>query len=329
VLLADKPDDVKPGPFDWAGLILLALWVVGLLICLFRGQKWGWTTSPRWTIACAVFVISFILWVLREINTAYPLIDLRLLGYRHFHFTLVVKSLFMINFGAVVTLLVHYMVETRGYPRTTTGLVLLPGGLAMGVALILSGLIGRAWSRKRRVLLGLLLLTIATWRLSVIDLYTDKWLIAADFIIWGFGAGLFMPPCIALTLETLPQPLVVSSAVLKNMVRVLPGTIGSLLINILIERRGDMYFDYLRQDIVPNRAVAENVREGLLDHLVMRGSSGPATPEQASHVIGQYIHQDATAFAGQTGLQYLAILMGIGFVIGLFIHSPKDEPSTG
>ena len=34
------------------------------------------------------------------------------------------------------------MMSTRGYPRTTTGLVFLPGGLAMGATLLLSAVVG-------------------------------------------------------------------------------------------------------------------------------------------------------------------------------------------
>lgn len=326
VLLPDKPDEKRPDPFDFSGLGLLAVWVIALLICLFRGQKWGWTTSHTWIIAFMVFASSLTAWVFRELYAASPLVDLRLFREKGFVLSMVIKSLYMVNFGALITIMADYMVTTRGYPRTTTGLVLLPGALLMGVSLVVSGLIGLRWSRKWRMALGLAGMAIATWQLSVIDLYTDKWLIAFDFCIWGLGAGLVLPPVLCIALETLPQPLVVSSASIKNMVRVLPGTIGSIVIGTMLTRQTDARFDYLRQNIMPNRAVVENVQLALADHLTTRGSSGIRLTDQTQHVIGSYVRANARAFAAETALHGLTVVCVLAMILVFFVR-PRTEPA--
>jgi DHA2 family multidrug resistance protein len=262
--------------------------------------------------------------VLREIWTKAPLIDLSLFRERTFTLAVLCKSIFMITFGAVISLLANYMVTTRQYPRTTTGLVFLPGALAMGAALVLSGLIGMRWSRKVRLVLGMAGLAFATWQLTIIDLYTDKFLIGLYFTLWGASAGLMLPPVIVLPMEGLTQPQVVSSASIKNMVRELPSTIGSLLFAILLTRRSDAHFDQMRQKILPNRAVVEDVNRGLADHLTQHGSSGPRLHEQAGDVIGTYIHANARAFADETMLYYLALLCVIGVGLALLIRPAKS-----
>jgi DHA2 family multidrug resistance protein len=326
ILLPDKPTDVTPAPFDFPGLWLMVLWVLTLIVCLFRGQKWGWTTSPLWVVLFVLFIYSFIAWLAREAISDGPLIDLRLFRRRTFIVTMLVKSLYVINLYAVISVLCDYMVTLRNYPRTTSGLVLLPGGLAMGVTLIVSGVIGRQWSRRPRIILGLLGMTLMTWQLSVIDLYTDKWLVATLFGIWGAAAGLVISPILVLASEGLTQAEVVSSAAIKNMVRIMPGTFASTVIATLITRRSDFYFDYLRQDITYNRAVVENVTGTLTDHLTTKGSSGLELHEQARHIIGAYIHSDAGAFASQTALQYLAVLTALASLLALLL---RPAPATG
>jgi EmrB/QacA subfamily drug resistance transporter len=325
ILLPDKPTDVTPKPFDFPGLWLLVIWVLALIVCLFRGQKWGWTTSPPWVVLFVIFIYSFVVWALRETISDKRLIDLRLFRRRTFIVTMLVKSFYVINLYGVISVLADYMVTLRGYPRTTSGLVLLPGGLAMGVTLIISGIIGRQWTRRPRIIIGLVGMAILSWRLSVIDLYTSKYLVAVLFAGWGAAAGLVISPILVLASEGLTQSEVVRSAAIKNMVRIMPGTFSSILIGTLITRRSDAYFDYLRQDITHNRAVAENVRATLTDYLTTKGSSGVALHEQASQVIGAYIHSDAGAFASQTALQYLAIVTAMASVLAFFLRPPHQQ----
>jgi hypothetical protein len=216
------------------------------------------------------------------------------------------------------------MVTLRGYPRTTSGLVMLPGGLAMGATLFLSGIIGRTWSRQPRIIGGLIGMAVLSWQLSAIDLYTDKFLVAALFTGWGAAAGLVISPILVMASEGLTQSEIVSSAALKNMVRIMPGTFSSILIGTLTTRRSDAYFDYLRQDITHNRAVAENVTGTLVDYLTTKGSSGLEVHEQASHVLGAYIHADAGAYASQTALRYLAIVAAVASLLAVLLRPPHS-----
>ncbi len=325
VLLPDKPTDAKPGRFDFLGLGLLASWVIALMVALLRGQKWGWHTSREWCVVAVVFVVAFLAFVIRQIWATSPLMDLSLFRRRTFVLSVGCKSIFMIAFGAVLSVLCDYMVGVRGYPRTTTGLVLLPGGLVMGASLILSALIGMRWSRKWRLVTGVAGLAVAIWLLSGIDLYTDKHWIGACFVLWGFSAGTTLPPLIVLPMEGLTQSEVVSSASIKNMVRVLPSTIGSLLVGIILTRRSDAHFDAMRQDITYNRGVVEQTRLGLADHMAMRGSSGMRLDEQVGHVIGGYIQDNAKAFAFDTALKYLALLCVVGLIFALLIRPPTTD----
>lgn len=319
VLTPDQPTTPSTEPFDRLGFLLLTGWVAALAICLYRGQKWGWFTSNSVLIVMGAFLAFFLAWLIWELRVAAPLIDLRLFQQRTFALAESLKSLFAINFYGVISLLAGYMVTLRLYPRETSGLVLVPGAMTFGFSLIVNGLIATHWDRKQKCLLGMAGMTLATWQLSCVDLYTDKVWLAVLFGFWGLAAGFVVSPVIVLPLEGLTQSQVVSSATIKNMVRVLPGAVGSGLVAILMTRRSDANFDALRQNITYNRGVLDVVNARLADHLAARGSSGDTLVEQSRQVIGGYVQDNATAFAYQTAFQYLALAAMLGTIVVLFI----------
>lgn len=329
ILTPDRPEEAARNPFDFAGLALMMLWITALLVVLYRGQKWGWLSSNVIILLLGVFVTSLAAFIVWELRVTEPLIDLRLFKERTFALAECIKSLFAVNFYVVISLLSSYMVVLRQYPRTTAGLVLLPGGLAMGLALMAGALLAARIDRKPRLLAGLALMTGATWLFAGIDLYTDKHWIAWMFIIWGVGAGLVISPVLCIPLEGLTQAQVVRSASIKNMVRALPGAVGGLVIGHVLTRRTDAYFDALRQKIMPNRPVVESTQALLQQHLEFQGSSLDVLPNQASHIIGQYIHDNASAFAYQTGLQYLAVCILMALVLALCLQpAPRRRQAT-
>jgi EmrB/QacA subfamily drug resistance transporter len=323
VLLPDQLAKVEPEPFDWLALGLLVLWLVPLAVCLFRGQKWGWTTSRAWVVLAVLCVTALVGWIMRVSWAVHPLVDLRLFRQRTFALAVAGKAVYMIDFGAVISLLIHYMAVTRQYPRTTTGLVLLPGALTMGMFLALSAVIGMHWSARGRLLVGMFGMSVATWQFGTLDLYTAKETIAWQFALWGAAAGLAVPPLVVLPMVGLTPEQVVTSATIKNLNRELPGTIGSLLVGILLTRGADTHFDLLRQDITYNRAVVENVDERLADHLARRGSDGLRLHEQTGHVLTTYIHANAQAFSYAAVLNYLALACALGFLGALLIRPAR------
>lgn len=65
------------GRFDWTGAVLLSLALMGLLLGISKGAEWGWT-APM-TLGCfAVAAVGGTAWLLWELRTANPVVDLRL-----------------------------------------------------------------------------------------------------------------------------------------------------------------------------------------------------------------------------------------------------------
>src|SRR6201995_4023151 len=76
--------NAKPGRIDAIGLGLLALWLGALQIILDKGQEDDWfgATWIRWT--ALLLVVTFVLFIVREVTHDKPLVDLRVFRHRNF-----------------------------------------------------------------------------------------------------------------------------------------------------------------------------------------------------------------------------------------------------
>jgi EmrB/QacA subfamily drug resistance transporter len=327
LLQPDDPPARRREPFDFEGSVLLLGWVFCLMFGLFRFQKWGWSMSNDFWLVTIGGGGLFAWFIAHELSTPCPLIDLRLFAHRRFAQSVAIKALADLTFFSVVSLLVRYMAVTRGYERSTTGLVLLPAVATMATGLALTAWLGTRADRKPRLVAGLVGMAAGTWALSAIDLYTDKQWTSAVTAAWAAAAGLVASPLICISQEDMTPAQVASSASIKNLMLVLPAFIGNNLVGILIERRGDAHFDALRQSIVPNRPPYEDVRRGLADYYLLQGLGPDAAYRQAGSLIAGFTRDYAAVFAYQSALQFLALAVTLGAALALTLKPlARDAP---
>ncbi|MDR3638505.1 MAG: DHA2 family efflux MFS transporter permease subunit [Isosphaeraceae bacterium] len=313
--------------FDFEGLVLLLGWVLCLMVGLFRFQKWGWSTANEFWLVAGLGLALFAWFLAHEFSAPHPLLDLRLFGRPRFAQSVAIKALADLNFFTVVSLLVRYMAVTRDYERVTTGLVLLPAVVTMSTSLALTAWRGTRADRKPRLVAGLIGMTLGTWLLSGVDLYTDKLWTCAVTAAWAAAAGLVASPLICISQEDMTPEEVASSASIKNLMLVLPAFIGNNLVGIFVERRSDAHFDAMRQSLMPNRPPLDDVRRGLIDYFTHQGLGPSDADRQAGSLISRYVHDNAAVFAFQSGFQILALVLVAGVLLGLSLRPlPPHAP---
>ncbi len=178
---------------DVAGAALSVAGLTSLTLALIQGASWGWGSAPIVVllVAAAVFFAGF---VVVERRAAEPLLDLAF--FRHRNFTGATTSVFVIDFsfGALLFFLPLYFQEILDYSPTETGMLLLPLTGLMVVASPLGGRIAGRTGPRPPIVAGLVLMAVAIFWISALDLattYADLWLPTA---IMGFGIGLALTP---------------------------------------------------------------------------------------------------------------------------------------
>jgi hypothetical protein len=170
-------------------------------------------------------------------------------------------------------------------------------------------------------------MVLGTWMLSGIDLYTDKSWTCAVAACWAASAGLVASPLICISQEEMTPEQVASSASIKNLMLVLPAFVGNNLAGIFIERRGDAYFDAIRQTLVTNRPPVGDVYRQLLDDYTLQGLGPAGADRQARSLIAGFARDYAGVFAYQSALQVLAVVLVVGVGLALTLRPlPPHAP---
>jgi MFS family permease len=111
---------------DIVGAILLSLGVAALLIAVAEGPTWGWS-SPRIIIACALALATLATWVVQELHTAAPLVDLRTLRRRSVLAGNLTGVLVALGFYPLMSLVVRFAQTPPAY------------GYGLGASAVLAG----------------------------------------------------------------------------------------------------------------------------------------------------------------------------------------------
>ncbi|OWK36685.1 MFS transporter [Fimbriiglobus ruber] len=324
---ANQPPSATRDPFDFPGLFLLLSWVTCLFVGLSRFQLWGWDTADATAVVYTAGVLMFTGFVARQLTATHPLFDLSLLRNRRFALSVVIKATADVTFVTVLLAVTRYMVIDRGYPRTTTGLVLLPSVVAMLLALLFTARFGTRGNRKVRLVLGMAGLAVCTWLLTRIDLFTDKRWLAVVLAVWSGCAGCAGSPVVCITFDGLTQAQVAASASIKNVMRVLPTLIGVGVLAVFTDLRATALFDLERQTIESNRPPAADVSLWIQDRISPYSTRPADLPAQADSVLSGWVRANATVWATQSILGYFALIAAAGAGMSLFLRPlPPDAP---
>jgi len=200
--------ETRPAELDVPSVVLAAAGFGTLVYGLSRIGARGDTVIAPALIAADLAVVA--IFVLRQRSLQrrdVPLLDLRVLRYRTYTVGVTIQAVsFLAMMGAMI-LLPLYLQELRGLSPLETGLLVAPGGIAMG---ILGPRVGRAFDRfgaRPLVVPGSVGVVLALAALSQVGETTPyPFILGAHVLLMLSLAGLFTP-VFTLSLGALPPHL--------------------------------------------------------------------------------------------------------------------------
>lgn len=168
------------------------------------------------------------------------LLDLRTFTYRPFTLALSLMVLAMVALFGVIILLPMYLQNVRGFDTLTTGLMLLPGGLLMG---LLAPFVGRLFDKvgPRPLLIpGAVLLTTVLFGYSrLLGAETPVAVIVGLHLAMSLALALIFTPAFTTALNPLPNSLHSHGAAVLSTLQQLGAATGTaLLVGVLASRIG-------------------------------------------------------------------------------------------
>ncbi len=330
LFLPGRAPAASPQRFDWLGFGLMAVFLITLLNGLSNGQREGWT-SDGILASLAIALVSGIGFILWELATPAPMLNLKLFSNRVF----TGASIVALIFGAGIygsTYLVPLFVQTiQGYTPTRAGLLLMPAGLILGIVFPLAGRLSDKTPAYVMVMFGLALFALSSYWMGGVDTDTSFWQLAWWIMLGRIGLGFIMPSLNAGALKALPPELLGQGSGAINFVRQLGGALGVNLLSIALERRTQFYADSFTAAQHTGNSMTASLLHEMNNLLAQAGVPEAIRQAGAVHFLGEVIYQQANKLGYRDSFLLVAIIFLIALIPALMMRSGRGRsaPQAG
>src|SRR5213594_4436452 len=248
VFLFDPPYLRRAARIDWWGLGLMVTGFACLQLVLDRGEREDWFDSPTIVAMTIVAVCALAGFLIRELLTSEPIVDLTAFTDRNFATGVTLISVVGFGMFSGMLLVAVFTQQLLGYDAWTSGLVLAPGGLGNICSLFASGIVTRV---DQRFMLGFgcLLNAVSLYMMTSLTLDMDYWALALPRFIQGFAVGFIFVPLSTLTLATVRRDKLVNATAVYGMMRNVGGSVGIAVVTTLLAQRSQFHQSTLASHI--------------------------------------------------------------------------------
>ncbi len=240
VFLFDPPYLRKHARIDWWGLGLMIVGFGCLQLVLDRGEREDWFDSSRIVALAIVAVCALATFLIRELTTSDPILDLSVFADRNFAMGATLSAIVGFGMFSGMLLIAVFTQKLLGYDAWTSGLVLAPGGLGNVFSLFASGLVTRI-DQRLMLAFGCLLNAASLYMMTSLTLGMDYWTLALPRFIQGFAVGFIFVPLSTMTLATIRRDTLVNATAIYGMLRNVGGSVGIAVVTTLLAQRSQFH----------------------------------------------------------------------------------------
>ena len=311
--LRDSRYAQKVDRVDWLGLALLAIGIGALQTMLERGERNDWFASREIVLLALASGIGLVWFVIHELRTDQPVIDLKILRNRSFAAGVTFAGLLGACLYATVFVLPVYLQTLLGFTANQTGLVILPGALATAFTMAFLGRLQQRIDPRLLITAGVGLFGVAMWQWSHFTTQSGFHDFFWPLIIRGMGLGLVFVPLTNLAISGLPMDKIPAGTGLFNLTRQLGGSVGIALGATLLPRLTSEARGVLAENVTRYGEVARERLAAMTQALIARGVPAGMAELRAIRQIDLAVGRQATMLA----LERIFAVFGVVFLLGL------------
>ncbi|MCL6636716.1 MAG: DHA2 family efflux MFS transporter permease subunit, partial [Alicyclobacillus sp.] len=227
-LLRNVTETTRPR-FDLPGFVTSTIGFGALLYGFSEAGNKGWGNSTVLT-SIVVGVLALAAFIVCELASDHPVLELRVFRYSMFSLTTVVSCVInMAMFGAMV-LLPIYVQNLRGYTPLQSGLLMMPGAILMGIMSPITGALFDRIGARPLVLVGLLITIVTTYQFAQLTPSTPYRHLMFLYALRMFGMSFIMMTVMTAGLNQLPHRLNAHGTAAANTARTVAGSLGTAIL---------------------------------------------------------------------------------------------------
>ncbi len=325
--LFDPPYLRRAARIDWWGLGLMITGFACLQLVLDRGEREDWFDSSTIVAMSIVAVCALTAFLIRELTTTDPILDLTVFTDRNFATGVWLISIVGFGMFSGMLLVAVFTQKLLGYDAWTSGLVLAPGGLGNVFSLFASGLVTRI-DQRLMLAFGCLLNAVSLYMMTSLTLGMDYWALALPRFIQGFAVGFIFVPLSTLTLATIRRDKLINATAVYGMLRNLGGSVGIAVVTTLLAQRSQ----YHQHTLVSHINAWDPETTGRLAlwarHFVAQGSDGFTAERRAVAMLYQETVAQAQLLAYADDFWLLAVMFAAVPLFLPLMRRIRMEPTS-
>src|SRR6516162_9946188 len=315
---------------DWPGIVTMAIGLSPLQTVLEEGNKDDWFGSPFIVRFAVIAAIALPLFVVIELTSKKPLLNLRLLFRRNFGFGVLANFLLGVALYGSVFILPVYLSRIQGYNSEQIGMVLAWTGLPQ---LVLIPLVPRLMKRvDPRIVIGVGFALFTASNFMNIYMTNDY---AADQLLWpnvirAVGQALVFAPLSAVATAGIEAENAGSASGLFNMMRNLGGVMGIAALQTLLTKREQFHSNVLSQSGTLFEQATRTRIDQLTQYFMNHGVIDRADAVHRAYVaIGKVVQKQAFILAFSDTFYLLGAALIVALIAGLLLKKPAGRLAGG
>jgi MFS transporter, DHA2 family, multidrug resistance protein len=259
----DEPDLKLLKEADYPGIALLAIALGTLQYVLEEGSRWNWFDDATIRKCALIALIAGILFVIRSLTFARPVVDLRALNNRNFAVGCFLSFVTGIGVFSTIYLTPLFLGYVRGFSAWQTGTAIWATGAASLVGVPVYVFLARKLDMRWLMMFGLAMFGVSMWSFSYITSQWSAGELLVPQLLRGFPQVFAVAPAVTLGLGSLPLERLKYASGLFNMMRNLGGAVGIAACGAILNTRTNFHFDAIAYHLNPANLSMDRMLAGL------------------------------------------------------------------
>jgi DHA2 family multidrug resistance protein len=328
----DEPDLKLLKEADYPGIVLMAIALGTLEYVLEEGSRWNWFDDATIRGCALIAGVAGVLFVIRSLTFARPVVDLRALGNRNFALGCALSFVTGVGIFSTIYLTPLFLGYVRHFSAWQTGIAVFSTGAASLVGVPVYILLARKFDTRWLMMFGLASFGFAMWSYSFI---THDWggaELLLPQVLRGFPQVFAVAPSVNLGLGSLPPERLKYASGLFNMMRNLGGAVGIAVSGAILNDRTNFHFLAIASRLTP----ANGAMTRLTSNMAQRYATVLGDPQEghaaALKQLWQLAYREASTLAYADAFRAIMIAFAVATLLVPFLRNvtaPKAPVREG
>jgi len=221
---------------DVLSLVLSSIAFGSLLYGFSSAGDKGWG-APIVYGTIALGVVALLIFILRQLLLDEPMLEFRIYKHPMFALSSAISIVISVSMFSGMILTPIYVQTVRGISPLDSGLLMLPGALAMGIMSPITGRLFDKYGARILAIVGLTIMIVTTYLFTDLTMETSYMHLILLYTFRMFGMSMVMMPVMTNGMNQLPMQMNPHGTAMNNTLQQVSGAIGTAFMITIMNKR--------------------------------------------------------------------------------------------